>query len=60
MYMLLCFRWLDKLGVSSKFGVDVVVRQAFYGGHYSLLDSVTRDPNPVCGKLRKLNTQGFS
>ena len=49
--MLLCFRWLDKLGVSSKFGVDVVVRQAFYGGHYSLLDSVTRDPNPVCGKL---------
>ena len=44
---LLFCRWLDKLGVSAKLGVDVVVRQALYGGHYSLLHENTHAPNPV-------------
>ena len=40
-------RWLDKLGIAAKFGVDVVVRQSFYGGHYALIDSHSHDPHPV-------------
>ncbi|XP_075461658.1 heparanase isoform X1 [Ascaphus truei] len=34
------FMWLDKLGVSAKFGIDVVMRQALFGaGAYNLVDS---------------------
>lgn len=40
------FMWLDKLGMSAKNNVDVVVRQSFYGGKYALLDAETLDPNP--------------
>ncbi|XP_063237070.1 heparanase-like isoform X1 [Bacillus rossius redtenbacheri] len=38
--------WLDKLGVSARLGVDAVVRQALYGGSYSLLDLHTLRPLP--------------
>ncbi|XP_046553604.1 heparanase-like [Haliotis rubra] len=37
--------WLDKLGASAKYGLKGVLRQGFFGGHYSLLDS-NSDPNP--------------
>lgn len=40
------FMWLDKLGMSAKNNVDVVLRQSFYGGKYALLDAATVDPNP--------------
>ncbi|CAG2237206.1 HPSE [Mytilus edulis] len=39
-------RWLDKLGISASLGVDVVVRQTFYGGNYGLIDTKTSNPNP--------------
>ena len=40
------FMWLDKLSMSTALGISVVVRQDFYGGHYSVIDSTTLDPNP--------------
>ncbi|KAK3595343.1 hypothetical protein CHS0354_004499 [Potamilus streckersoni] len=40
------FMWLDKLGVAAKYGIDVVLRQSFYSGHYSLLDHNDCSPNP--------------
>ncbi|KAH3788144.1 heparanase-like isoform X2 [Dreissena polymorpha] len=40
------FMWLDKLGLAASLGVDVVIRQSFYGGHYALLDQLTLEPNP--------------
>lgn len=43
---LAAFMWLDKLGMSARDGIDAVVRQTFYGGHYSLIDNETLDPNP--------------
>ncbi|KAM4808921.1 heparanase [Rhinophrynus dorsalis] len=34
------FMWLDKLGISAKLGIDVVMRQALFGaGSYNLVDS---------------------
>jgi hypothetical protein len=33
--------------IPAALGISVVVRQAFYGGHYSLIDSKTLDPNPA-------------
>ncbi|VDI33358.1 Hypothetical predicted protein [Mytilus galloprovincialis] len=39
-------QWLDKLGISASLGVDVVVRQTFYGGNYGLIDTKTSNPNP--------------
>ncbi|XP_072020825.1 heparanase-like [Amphiura filiformis] len=40
------FLWLDKLGLSARYGVDLVIRQSFYGSHYGLLDENTLDPTP--------------
>ncbi|XP_046584058.1 heparanase-like [Haliotis rubra] len=37
--------WLDKLGVSAKYGFKRVLRQSLFGGHYSLTDS-NNDPTP--------------
>ena len=37
-------RWLDKLGIAALTNHTRVFRQAFVGGHYSLLDS---DQNPL-------------
>jgi len=39
-------RWLDKLGLAAKMGVDVVIRQSFFHGHYALLDD-DMHPRPV-------------
>ena len=30
---------LDKLGISARYGIDVVMKQAFYGFWFSLLDN---------------------
>jgi len=40
-------RWLDKLGVAARMGIDVVARQSFFHGHYALLDD-DMHPRPVC------------
>ncbi|XP_067850484.1 heparanase [Heptranchias perlo] len=40
------FMWLDKLGLSAKLGIDVVIRQALFGaGYYQLVDR-NLDPLP--------------
>nr|CAB3254092.1 heparanase-like [Phallusia mammillata] len=39
------FTWLDKLGMSSKLGVHMVVRQTLLNGNYALLDK-NFDPTP--------------
>ncbi|XP_076472714.1 heparanase-like isoform X2 [Babylonia areolata] len=39
------FLWLDKLGVCASRGIQTVIRQSFYGGHYSLVNA-DLDPNP--------------
>ena len=44
--MVFCSSWLDKLGVSARYGVDVVMRQTFWSHNYGLInDSML--PNPV-------------
>ncbi|XP_060082509.1 heparanase-like isoform X2 [Ylistrum balloti] len=40
------FMWLDKLGVAASQGIDVVIRQAFYGAKYGLIDWHSLEPNP--------------
>lgn len=40
------FMWLDKLGIAASLGIEVVIRQDFYGGNYGLIDTKTLDPNP--------------
>ena len=45
-YVSVAGRWLDKLGVSARMGIDVVIRQSFFHGHYALLDDYMH-PRPV-------------
>ena len=40
------FMWLDKLGIAARLRHDVVIRQTFYGGSYSLTNTKTLDPFP--------------
>ena len=40
------FMWLDKLGIAARLRHNVVVRQTFYGGSYSLINTETLDPFP--------------
>ena len=40
------FRWLDKLGITSKLGVDLVFRQGFFEHAYGLVDG-NFSPRPV-------------
>lgn len=41
------YRWLDKLGLGAKLGLDVVIRQVLIGsGTYHLVDE-NLDPLPV-------------
>lgn len=45
-------RWLDKLGLGAKLGLDVVMRQVFLGsGSYHLIDD-NMDPLPVSFSLK--------
>ncbi|CAH1173655.1 unnamed protein product [Phaedon cochleariae] len=39
------FLWLDKLGLSAKLGINLLMRQSIFRGNYSLLDD-NYDPNP--------------
>ena len=43
-------RWLEKLGLSAREGVSVVIRQVLYGHNYGLLDT-DMNPNPVSVRL---------
>lgn len=40
------FLWLDKLGISARLGVSVIIRQTLLEKHYSLIDSLL-EPAPV-------------
>ncbi len=40
------FLFLDKLGMGAKMGLDVVIRQTYYGGNYTMLDLVSLEPKP--------------
>ena len=43
----LCARWLDKLGLSARMGIEVVMRQVLFGaGNYHLVDG-NFEPLPV-------------
>ena len=62
--MLACFqqRWLDKLGVSARNSVSVVIRQCLYFHYYGLVDD-NMDPNPVRAQNKSdilLNAYEFS
>ncbi|ELT92924.1 hypothetical protein CAPTEDRAFT_216883 [Capitella teleta] len=40
------FLWADKLGVAAVSGIQVVIRQSLFSGHYSLIDNDYK-PNPL-------------
>ncbi|KAF7287929.1 hypothetical protein GWI33_000271 [Rhynchophorus ferrugineus] len=39
------FIWMDKLGLSAKMGIDLLVRQSIFKGYYALIDN-NYEPNP--------------
>lgn len=39
------FLWLDKLGYSASAGLQIVIRQSFYGGNYAMIGQ-DLNPNP--------------
>ncbi|KAL3266591.1 hypothetical protein HHI36_010755 [Cryptolaemus montrouzieri] len=39
------FIWLDKLGLSAKMGIDIVIRQSIFNGYYALIGD-DYNPNP--------------
>ncbi|KAL1509200.1 hypothetical protein ABEB36_003973 [Hypothenemus hampei] len=39
------FLWIDKLGLSAKMGIDLVIRQSVFKGNYALIDD-SYHPNP--------------
>ncbi len=43
---ILFFRWMEKLGISAKYGLRTVFRQTIYGGYYSMIGKDLQ-PNPV-------------
>lgn len=40
------FRYLDQLGMASKYDTKVYCRQTLIGGNYGLLNTTTLIPNP--------------
>lgn len=45
--LLICHRFLDKLGIAAAMNISVVMKQALVGGYYGLLDT-NLYPLPVC------------
>ena len=45
-------RWLDKLGIAARQGIDVIIRQTLYGGHYHMIDN-NLEPLPVSNPVKK-------
>lgn len=41
------FLWIDKLGISAKMGIEVIIRQALVGGGYCLIDPQGNKINTV-------------
>ncbi|XP_014237707.1 heparanase-like [Trichogramma pretiosum] len=40
------FLWLDKLGISARNGINVVIRQSVFGGDYAMIESdLTQNPD---------------
>jgi heparanase 1 len=39
-------RYLDQLGMASRYNTKVYCRQTLVGGHYGLLNTTTLVPNP--------------
>ena len=54
---ILILSWMDKLGVSAREGLGVVMRQTYYGLYYPLTDK-NNLPNPVSAQQEysKYNT----
>ena len=46
MFLFSFLSWMDKLGVSAREGLGVVMRQTYYGLYYPLTDK-NNLPNPV-------------
>ena len=56
---ILILSWMDKLGVSAREGLGVVMRQTYYGLYYPLTDK-NNLPNPVSASKYIQNLIGYS